>query len=135
VTDHTVTDTPPDDTVRQWCADATDVLTDAAVRAGRLAAAVATDWLDDHGRGWAGRITRLRRDLEDSADQAEELASRLQAPDSKDSELGRAMAAAVRAASAASRGGDGPRLGDTSGTRVDDEHGIRIAELPDAPGN
>jgi hypothetical protein len=122
-----------DDAVRQWCTEATEVLREAAVRAGRLAAAVATDWLDDHGREWAERITTLRRDLADTAQQAEELTNMLRDPDGTDSELGRAMAAAVRAASAASSGGNGPRLGDTSGTRVDDEHGVHIAQLPDVP--
>jgi hypothetical protein len=122
-----------DDAVRQWCTEATEVLREAAVRAGRLAAAVATDWLDDHGREWAERITTLRRDLADTAQQAEELTNILRDPDGTDSELGRAMAAAVRAASAASSGGNGPRLGDTSGTRVDDEHGVHIAQLPDVP--
>jgi hypothetical protein len=124
---------PGDDAVRQWCTEATEVLRDAAVRAGHLAAAVATDWLDDHGREWAERITTLRRDLAHTAGQAEELAKRLHEPDGADSELGRAMAAALRAASAASRACNGPRLGDTSGTRVDDEHGVHIAQLPDTP--
>lgn len=122
-----------DDGVGQWCAEATQALRDAAVRAGHLAAAVATDWLDDNGREWAERMTTLRRELADTAHQAEELATRLREPDGTDSELGRAMAAALRAASAAARPGTGPRLGDTSGSRVDDEHGVHIAQLPDAP--
>ncbi len=124
-----------DDDVRRWCAAAAGILSDAAVRAGRLGAAVATDWLDDHGHEWTERITALRRDLTLCAHQAEELAGRLREPDGTDSELGRAMVAALRAAmSAASRTGGGPRLGDTSGTRVDDERGVHIAQLlPDPP--
>ena len=122
-----------DDAVRQWCGDATEVLKDAAVRASRLAAAVATDLLDDHGREWSERITTLRRDLADTAYQADELVRRLRESDGADSQLGSAMAAALRAVSSASRGGNGPRLGDTSGTRVDDEHGMHIAQLSDAP--
>jgi hypothetical protein len=130
-----MTSGPPqasDDAVRQWCGDATEVLRDAAVRAGRLAAAVATDWLDDHGREWSERITTLRRELADTAYQADALVRRLRESDGSDSQLGSAMAAALRAVSSASRGGDGPRLGDTSGARVDDEHGVHIAQLPDA---
>lgn len=122
-----------DDAARRWCADATEVLRDATVRAGRLATAVATDWLDDNGREWAQRITALRRDLADTAHEADELAARLREPDGTDPELGRALAAALRAGSAVSRDGRGPRLADTSGARVDDERGMHIAQLPDAP--
>jgi hypothetical protein len=125
----------------QWCADAAAVLRDAAVRAGRLAAAVATDWLDPRGREWAERIAALHRDLANTAHEAEELARRLHEPDGAaegQEELSRAMAAALRVATAAARGGGvdrsaGPQLGDTSGARVDDEHGAHIAQLPDPP--
>lgn len=125
--------TTGDEAVRQWCIDAAEVLRDAASRAGHLGAAVATDWLDERGREWSERITALRRELADACHQADELAARLRDPDGRESEVARAMAVAVRAASAASRG-SGPRLGDTSGVRVDDEHGVHIAQLPDDPG-
>jgi hypothetical protein len=125
--------TTADDAVRQWCIDATEVLRDAALRAGHLGAALATDWLDDRGREWSERVAALRRELADACQHADELTARLRDPDGTQSELARAMAVAVRAASAASRS-SGPRLGDTSGARVDDEHGVHIAQLPDDPG-
>jgi hypothetical protein len=81
-----------------------------AVRAARLASAVAVDWLDPDGRDWAARIDALRRDLDEAAGQAEDLG--------------------LRAVSAA---GYGPRLGDTSGARVGDAYGLQIAQLPDPP--
>ena len=127
-----------DEATGRWCADATAVLRDAAAGAGRLAAAVATDWLDPRGREWAERIAALHRDLANTAYEAEELATRLQDPDRPaegHQELSRAMAAALRAVTAA-RAGDrpaGPQLGDTSGARVDDEHGAHLAQLPDPP--
>jgi hypothetical protein len=121
-----------EDPARQWCIDATEVLRDAATRAGRLAAAVAVDWLDDHGREWAERIDALRRDLTDASERAEDLAQQLRDLDPADPGLGSALAAALRAASATSRG-SGPRLGDTSGMRVNNEHGVHIAQLPDSP--
>jgi predicted PP-loop superfamily ATPase len=130
-----------DEAAAQWCADAAAVLRDTALRAGRLAAAVATDWLDPRGREWAERIAALHRDLANTAHEAEELARRLHGPDGADQEqeeLSRAMAAALRVATAAARSGGvdrstGPQLGDTSGAKVDDEHGAHIAELPDFP--
>jgi hypothetical protein len=130
-----------DEAAAQWCADAAAVLRDTAVRAGRLAAAVATDWLDPRGSEWAERIAALHRDLANTAHEAEELARRLHEPDGahqEQEELSRAMAAALRVATAAARSdgvdrSTGPQLGDTSGAKVDDEHGAHIAELPDFP--
>jgi hypothetical protein len=112
---------------RQWCVEAAALLHDTATRAARLASAVATDWLDADGEACAARIDALRRDLDDAARQADDVARRL--PDT-DPALASALAAALRAAPPASYG---PRLGDTSGARVDDARGVRIAQLPDAP--
>ena len=100
----------PTDPTREWCAEAVGLLHDTATRAARLASAVATDWLDAGGQAWAARLDALRRDLDDAARQANDVALWATPP------------AAY-----------GPRLGSTSGARVDDEHGVRIAQLPDPP--
>jgi hypothetical protein len=115
------------DPTRQWCVAAVGLLHDTAGRAARLASAVATDWLDADGQAWAVRIDALRRDLDNAAREANDLARRL--PDT-DPALASALATALRAAPP---GSYGPRLGDTSGARVDDAHGVRIAQLPDPP--
>ncbi len=115
------------DPARQWCVEAVGLLHDTALRAARLASAVAMDWLDADGQAWAVRIDALRRDLDEAAREADDLVRRL--PES-DPALASALAAALRAAPL---GGYGPRLADTSGARVDDAHGMRVAQLPDPP--
>ena len=70
-------------------------------------------------------------ELDDAAQQADALAARLQEPDD-----GSTLAAAIAAALQSTGGAQdrGPRLGDTSGARVDDdERGVQIPELPDPP--
>ena len=114
------------DPARQWCVEAVGLLHDTALRAARLASAVATDWLDADGQAWAVRIDALRRDLDEAAREADDLVRRL--PES-DPALASALAAALRAPP----GSYGPRLGDTAGARVDDAHGMRVAQLPDPP--
>jgi len=98
---------------RQWCVEAAELLRDSAVRAARLATAVTIDWLDPDGRAWAERIDALRRCLDETAHEADDLARRLPPT--------------------VSAAGYGPRLGDTSGYRVDEAHGVQIAQLPDPP--
>ena len=115
------------DPARQWCVEAVGLLHDTALRAARLASAVATDWLDADGQAWAVRIDALRHDLDEAAREADDLVRRL--PES-DPALASALAAALRAAPP---GSYGPRLGDTAGARVDDAHGMRVAQLPDPP--
>ena len=115
------------DPARQWCVEAVGLLHDTALRAARLASAVAMDWLDADGQAWAVRIDALRRDLDEAAREADDLVRRL--PES-DPALASALAAALRAAPP---GSYGPRLGDTSGARVDDAHGMRVAQLPEPP--
>jgi hypothetical protein len=115
------------DPARHWCVEAVGLLHDTAARAARLACAVATDWLDPDGQAWAARIDALRRDLDNAAREANDLVRRL--PET-DPALASALAAALRAAP---QGSYGPRLGDTAGVRVDDAHGVRIAQLPDPP--
>jgi hypothetical protein len=115
------------DPTRQWCVEAVGLLHDTAGRAARLASAVTTDWLDPDGQAWAARIDALRRDLDNAAREANDLVRRL--PET-DPALASALATALRAAP---QGGYGPRLGDTAGARVDDAHGVRIAQMPDPP--
>jgi len=115
------------DPTRQWCVEAVALLHDTAGRAARLAATVAADWLDPDGQAWAARIDALRRDLDNAAREADDLVRRL--PEA-DPALASALAAALRAAP---QGSYGPRLGDTAGARVDDAHGVRIAQMPDSP--
>ena len=115
------------DPTRQWCVEAVTLLHDTAGRAARLASAVATDWLDPDGQAWAARIDALRRELDNAAREADDLVRRL--PEA-DPALASALAAALRAAP---QGSYGPRLGDTAGARVDDAHGVRIAQIPDPP--
>lgn len=116
------------DPTRQWCVDASELLSDMTVRAAQLAGAVAVDWLDRDGQAWAERINALQRDLDEAARQADDLVRRWRDPAPGRPELASALAAALAAASS----GVGPRLGDTSGGRVDDAYGVRIAQLPDA---
>lgn len=120
-----------DDLARQWCVQAAEVLADTASRAGQLAAALTTDWLDDHGRGWAERVAVLRRELVDAAQHADAVAARLRDTDASGFELAAAITAALRASAVARA--RGPQLGDTPGARVGDEHGVAIPELPDPP--
>ena len=107
------------DPARQWCGQAVGLLQDTALRAERLASAVAADWPDPAGQAWAARIDALRRDLDHAALEAQDLARRLPGADP-------APAAAVS-------GGYGPRLGALDGARADDAHGVRIAQLPAPP--
>ena len=114
------------DPSRRWCVEAAGLLHDTTVRAARLASAVTADWLDPDGQAWAARIDALRRDLDRAAAEADDLARRL--PDT-DPALAGVLAAALGASVRY-----GPRLGELSGARVDDAHGVRIAQLPDPPG-
>ena len=80
------------DPARQWCVEAVGLLHDTALRAARLASAVAMDWLDADGQAWAVRIDALRRDLDEAAREADDLVRRL--PES-DPALASALAAAL----------------------------------------
>ena len=114
------------DPSRRWCVEAAGLLHDTTVRAARLASSVTADWLDPDGQAWAARIDALRRDLDRAAAEADDLARRL--PDT-DPALAGVLAAALGTSVRY-----GPRLGEMSGARVDDAHGVRIAQLPDPPG-
>ena len=103
--------TTPDDPALWWSRLA-ETLLDAGRRIGQLAEQVERDWPDARGREWAEHTTHVR------------------------AELGReAVAAAELGAQYVRRDADraGARLAGTEAHRVDDERGMRIAELPDPP--
>lgn len=125
--------TGADDAVLRWCERAEEELILAADRAAVLAAAVAADWLDDHGREWSERTQRVRRDLGGAAADAADAGRHLARTGVAGADP--AVLAALRAAASSGRRGSGPRLGGTDGWRVDDKHGMHLAQLPDdGPG-
>lgn len=113
----------------RWRADLAATLAAASVRIRRLAAGIADDWLDEHGREWAERTSLLHRELDRLADAAAALGAEL-APSPADHpapDPTAALRAGVLGASAARR--PGARLGATTGTYACDEPGMRIAEF------
>jgi hypothetical protein len=98
----------------RWATNLADSLDDIGRRLARLAESVAGDWPDQGGREWTERAARLRSELAEQAAAAGRLGERT-APDDP---------------GAAGTEAPGIRLGDTGGYRVDDERGVRIAELP-----
>jgi hypothetical protein len=118
---------PAEDLLR-WCVTTGARLSEAAERAGALAAAIAADWPDGHGQEWSERAGRAGRDLDAAAADAARLAHDLQAPDDGTA-LGRALLQALGGTAAGERG-HGPQLGGTDGARTDDERGMRVPELP-----
>jgi hypothetical protein len=105
------------DAVR-WYERLAAVLADAGIRIGRLIEQVADDWPDERGREWTQRCAQLRGDLAREEDAAAELAA--------------ACARELRNQGNAERS-SGIRLGGTEAQRVDDERGMRIAQLSDEP--
>jgi hypothetical protein len=102
----------------RWSARLAAALDDAARRVARIAAQLADDWPDATGRAWAERATRLGRELHRDAVAADELRAEL-------------TRTAEPAPAEVPRLPPGVRLGGTSGVRVDEERGMRIAELGD----
>jgi hypothetical protein len=98
----------------RWATNLADDLDDIGRRLARLAESVAADWPDQRGREWTERAARLRSELAEQAAEAGRLGDRM-APDDP---------------GAAGIEQPGIRLGDTGGDRIDDERGVRIAELP-----
>ena len=98
----------------RWATNLADTLDDIGRRLARLAESVAGDWPDQGGREWTERATRLRSELAEQAAVAGLLVERTGSDDP----------------GAAGAGRPGIRLGDTDGYRVDEERGVRIAELP-----
>jgi hypothetical protein len=99
----------------RWTVNLTDTLDDIGRRLARLAESVAGDWPDQGGRDWTERAVRLRSELAEQAAVAGRLGGEGTPPDGP-------------GATGAER--PGIRLGDTDGYRVDDQRGVRIAELP-----
>lgn len=105
-------------------------LQDVLPAIGQVSAAVGRDWSDEHGRAWAERAALVRRVLVLELDAAIGT-SRLVADavrDAVESDAARLPAAAPTPGPGRS---GGPRLGGTSAERVDDQRGVRIAQLAD----
>ena len=98
----------------RWATNLADTLDDIGRRLARLAESVLGDWPDQGGRDWTERDARLRSELAEQAAVAGRLGERT-APDDP------ATAGTER---------PGIRLGDTGGYRVEEDRGVRIAELP-----
>jgi hypothetical protein len=115
----------------RWCAHLAEVLGDVGRRAAQLGEMVGRDWPDAHGREWAERTSLLGSLLGREAFAAAELG---------DAYARQAAEAPVPAGpppipgmgGIASRR-TGARLGGTDAERVDDERGMRIAELGSTP--
>lgn len=110
----------------RWCARLAEVLGIVGRRAAELGEQVAHDWPDARGREWAERTSLLGALLGREATAA--------------AELGEAYARQAADAPAPLVPGGagrrtGMRLGGTDAQRVDEERGMRIAELdPPPPG-
>jgi len=131
---------PPDPdavhAVARWCAGLADALTEVGRQLERLAEQITHDWADDRGRDWAERSTLLRRELGREAVAAAELGEVLARRAADDTDLDGPvppLTASLGAGLVPRYPGPGMRLGGTDATRVDDDRGMRIAELP-APG-
>ncbi|GAA0910615.1 hypothetical protein [Pseudonocardia zijingensis] len=96
----------------RWYARLGDVLADAGRRVAVLGELIGGDWPDARGREWAARTEQLGAELGREAGAAAELG-----------------AAHARQAGAGRRH-TGMRLGGVEAERVEDERGMRIAELP-----
>lgn len=111
----------------RWCAQLAEVLGDVGRRAVELGEQVAHDWPDSPGREWAERTSLLGALLGREATAASELG-----------EVYARQAADAPAPLFPGTGGGlrtGMRLGGTDARRVDEERGMRIAELdPPPPG-
>lgn len=118
-------------------------LADALPAVGRLVADVERDWPDERGVEWAERASLVRRVLQRELDAAAVAAHLLlgilddeRATDDAEPRpalptgFGEGRPVPGGARSGGPRLG-GPRLGGTDADRVDDERGVRIAELGD----
>ncbi len=114
---------------RQWSSALAWALDDVSARLDSVVRQVAEGWPDAHGAEWAERLVAVRRTLAHDADAA--------------AELGRTIDRVAQHVAVLSDGPSaepyptlhpdvsGPRLGGTSGRRVDDERGVTVPRLSD----
>jgi hypothetical protein len=117
-----VSDDPFRDAAR-WCARLAEVLGDVGRRAVELGELLARDWPDGRGREWAERTSSLGALLGREAATAADLGEAY-ARQSADAPAPPFPGAGRRS---------GMRIGGTEAQRVDDERGMRIAELDPPP--
>jgi hypothetical protein len=114
----------------QWWARLADALIEAGRRSGQLTEQIARAWPDGTGREWAERAGQVGTELRREAAVAAEIGAAY-AHLSTHVHPEPAAYGPVPGWSAGHR--PGMRLGGTEGQRIDEERGIRIAELPEPP--
>jgi len=123
---------------------AVDRIEEAVPALGRVIADVEQDWLDAAGRTWVDRAVQLRRTLDRELDGAlaagrlaaalvervaeEAVGRRADASHEDGRPVGDEVTGVPRPWASAPRA-RGPRLGGTDARRVDEERGMRIAQL------
>jgi len=124
---------PTDDPFQaaRWCARLADVLGDVGRRAAQLGEQVGRDWPDAHGREWAERTSQLGSLLGREAGAAAELGDAY-ARQEDEAPVPAGPPLLPGAGGTVGRR-TGVRLGGTDAERVDDERGMRIAELGSPP--
>lgn len=119
---------PEPSPVELWVTRLARTLADAAALAGALAGAIAKDWTDSRGPEWAERAGLVHRELERDAAAAAQVSAALTGDPAATDPATVVTAIASAALSAPQR--RGVRLGDTLAQRIDEERGMRIAQLP-----
>ncbi|MHA6792758.1 hypothetical protein ACVGVM_04440 [Pseudonocardia bannensis] len=114
--------------LERWLEGLAAELRDLASDVGRLARQVEQDWPDPQGREWLERAGLVDREL---VRQAEVGAGLAQTVGRVLEQIERLETSGPRPDVGAESRAAGPLLGDTGGSRVVDERGVRIATLPD----